>query len=45
MGGLKDYMFTYNLYQVVVNVWSIWMMVHEMRRASMRLFGNKVRNF
>ncbi|KAG8470089.1 hypothetical protein KFE25_008510 [Diacronema lutheri] len=42
MSGLKDYMFTYNLYQVIINVWCIVAFLVEVRRAGMSVVGNKV---
>jgi len=42
MQGLKDYMFTYNLYQVIINVWCVVAFVLEVRRAGMHAVGNKV---
>nr|AAV33630.1 C20-polyunsaturated fatty acid elongating enzyme [Pavlova sp. CCMP459] len=42
MTGLKDYMFTYNLYQVIINVWCVVAFLLEVRRAGMSLIGNKV---
>lgn len=42
VSGLKDYMFTYNLYQVIINVWCVVAFVVEVRRAGMRPVLNKV---
>jgi len=42
MTGLKDYMFTYNLYQVIINVWCVVAFCVEVRRAGMSAIGNKV---
>lgn len=42
MSGLKDYMFTYNLYQVIINVWCVVAFCVEVRRAGMSVIGNKV---
>lgn len=40
--GLRDYMFTYNLYQVIINVWSVVAFIVEVRRAGMRMVFNDV---
>jgi len=39
---ISDYVFTYNFYQVILNVWSVVAFILEVRNAGMNIWGNKV---
>eukprot|EP00299_Pterocystis_sp_00344_P004628 c15894_g1_i1.p1 GENE.c15894_g1_i1~~c15894_g1_i1.p1 ORF type:complete len:303 (-),score=39.91 c15894_g1_i1:17-925(-) len=42
--NLKDYMFTYNLYQTVLNLWCVFAFVKEVLNNNMSIWGNRVDN-